>query len=111
MNSGVTWARARRARRERSGCLPWITLREACILVLCGVTVRTALPVALVVGTILSLVNQGAVIAAGGASSAVWWRVAFNYAVPFVVSSLGFLGAGRIRKPATEEPGPAHTQH
>lgn len=64
---------------------------------LCGVTARTALPVALVVGTLLSAVNQGAVIAGGGGTPAVWLRVSFNYAVPFVVSSMGFLGAGRLR--------------
>lgn len=58
---------------------------------------RTALPVALVVGALLSAVNQGAVIADGGGTPAVWLRVSFNFAVPFVVSSIGFLGAGRLR--------------
>ncbi|MFC6844449.1 hypothetical protein ACIP4U_27485 [Streptomyces caelestis] len=33
-------------------------------------------------GTLLSLVNQGAVIAAGGATAATWWRMLFNYLVP-----------------------------
>lgn len=97
MSQEATWSRAREARRERTGCPPWRGLSEACIIVFCGVTARTALPVALVVGTLLSVVNQGAVIADGGASPAVWLRVSFNYAVPFVVSSIGFLGAGRSR--------------
>lgn len=68
---------------------------EACVILLSGVTARTALPVALVVGTLLSAVNQGAVILAGEASVGVWLRVVFNYVVPFLVSSMGFLGAGR----------------
>ena len=66
MSEEVTWARARDARRERTGCPPWRGFSAACIIVLCGVTARTALPVALVVGTLLSAVNQGAVIAGGG---------------------------------------------
>lgn len=62
-----------------------------------GVTARTAIPVALVVGTVLSAVNQGVAVAGGDATPAVWLRVGFNYVVPFVVSSTGFLGAGRLR--------------
>lgn len=97
MSEEVTWARAREARRERTGCPPWRGFSAACTIVLCGVTARTAVPVALVVGTLLSAVNQGAVIAGSGGTPAVWLRVSFNYIVPFVVSSIGFLGAGRLR--------------
>jgi hypothetical protein len=115
MSEEVTWARARDARRERTGCPPWRGFSAACIIVLCGVTARTALPVALVVGTLLSAVNQGAVIAGGGGTPAVWLRVSFNYAVPFVVSSMGFLGAGRLRPgsvtPVDEAPSSSVTGH
>ncbi|MGC0327268.1 hypothetical protein RKD23_000258 [Streptomyces sp. SAI-170] len=52
-------------------------------------------PIALLVGTLLSLVNQGAVIASGDATAATWWRVLFNYLVPFCVSSAGFFGCRR----------------
>lgn len=90
------WSRARQARRARAGCPPWATVPEACVILLSGVTARTALPIALVVGTLLSAVNQGTVILAGEASVSVWLRVLFNYVVPFVVSSMGFLGAGRL---------------
>lgn len=58
-----------------------------------GYTVRTASPITLIVGTILSAVNQAHVIAAGEATAATWVRIAFNYVVPFVVSSLGYLSA------------------
>lgn len=97
MSGELTWAWAREARRDRTGCPPWRSPSQACIIVLCGVTAPTALPVAIVVGTLLSIVNQGAAIADGGATPAFWLRVGFNFAVPFLVSSLGFLGAGRIR--------------
>jgi hypothetical protein len=91
------WSTARQARRERSRCPEWCRLSEACILFVCGVTWRTAVPVALLVGRLLSAVNQGAVIADGASTAGVWVRVALNYAVPFVVSSAGFLAAGRVR--------------
>lgn len=54
---------------------------------------RTGL-IALTVGTILTGVNQGDVIAAGDETALTFVKVAFNYAVPFVVSNLGVL-AGR----------------
>jgi hypothetical protein len=76
---------------------PWSTTSQACRLVLRGVTFRTASRVALVVGTILSVVNQGSVIIDGDASLGTWVRVAFNYAVPFVVSSIGYLAPFRLR--------------
>lgn len=55
-------------------------------------------PVALVVGTILSAVNQGAVVLDGHAGWMTWLRVAVNHAAPFVVASVGYLGAGRVVK-------------
>ncbi len=51
------------------------------------------LPTALVVGTILSLINQGSVIQAGDATVATWIRVLFNYLIPFTVSNFGFVSA------------------
>jgi hypothetical protein len=58
---------------------------------------RKTLKIAVIVGTLLSLINQGSVIAGGGATPATWVRVGFNYAVPFCVSSVGFLSATRRR--------------
>lgn len=57
-----------------------------------GATVRSCAKIALVVGTWLSLMNQGAAIFAGRVP---WVKVALNYATPFAVSSLGFLAARR----------------
>lgn len=73
----------------------WSTPFQACALVCCGRTARTAVPIALIVGTILSVVNQGAIIAAGDGTIGTWVRVAVNYLVPFVVSSIGWLSARR----------------
>lgn len=56
---------------------------------------RAAGPVALVVGTILSAVNQGSTIIEGAATGVTWVRVGVNYCVPFVVASIGFLSACR----------------
>jgi len=53
------------------------------------------IPIALVVGTLLSLVNQGSVLVSGTATAATWLRVAVNYVVPFCVSSAGFYGSRR----------------
>ncbi|MDQ0763882.1 nitrate/nitrite transporter NrtS [Streptomyces canus] len=58
-------------------------------------SVSRCVPIALLVGTLLSLVNQGAVIASGDATAATWLRVLFNYLVPFCVSSAGFFGCRR----------------
>jgi len=52
-------------------------------------------PIAVVVGTLLSLVNQGGVILAGDARLVTWARVGFNYLVPFCVSSAGFFASQR----------------
>lgn len=57
-----------------------------------GATLPAAGPIALVIGTWLTLVNQGDRIVQGVVP---WVKVALNYATPFVVSSLGFLAARR----------------
>lgn len=78
----------------------WSTPREALGLFLGGATVRTGVRVALVVGTVLSLVNQGQTIADGAATVGTWIRVGVNYLVPFLVSSYGFLAGCRDAPPA-----------
>jgi hypothetical protein len=75
----------------------WSDPREAVRLLLSGATARTCLPVALVVGTVLSLVNQGDVVAQGMAGGVVVLKVLANYAIPFLSSSTGALLAVRER--------------
>jgi hypothetical protein len=59
-----------------------------------GATLRSALVIAVCVGTWLSLLNQSVAILDGRPP---WAKIALNYATPFVVSSLGFLAARRRR--------------
>jgi hypothetical protein len=61
---------------------------------------RRSAVVALVVGTILSVVNQWGVVTSGNATAATWARIATNYLTPFVVSSVGAFSALRASTPA-----------
>jgi hypothetical protein len=53
------------------------------------------LRIALVVGVILTLINQADVIIGGDATARTWVKVALNFCVPFVVSNLGLLAGTR----------------
>ena len=57
-----------------------------------GATLRTALPLALAIGSWLTAVNQWEPILDGRPP---WFPIALNYLTPFTVASLGFLGARR----------------
>lgn len=86
---------------ERNGRpVSWSRPSQAVALFVRGRTARTATPVAVVVGTVLSAVNQGDVVLAGAAGFGTWVRIAVNYLVPFCVASVGFLTACRA------DPGP-----
>ncbi len=78
----------------------WNTYGEAARLWFAPATLRKTIKIALVVGTLLSLINQGSVIFGGHATAVTWVRVGFNYWVPFCVSSLGYLSATRTRSRA-----------
>lgn len=52
---------------------------------------RKTLGIALVVGLILTTINQGDVILSGEATTFTWVKVALDFVVPFVVSNLGLL--------------------
>jgi hypothetical protein len=80
---------------KRSSDATWNSPAHAVGLFLRGHTLRTAIPTALVVGTILCAVNQGATVMSGQATTGTWVRMAINYAVPFLVASIGYLGARR----------------
>jgi len=57
---------------------------------------RPCVPVAAVVGCVLSAINEGTQIAAGRAGWAAWVRVGLNFVVPFLVASYGYLSAARV---------------
>jgi len=73
----------------------WSRPSEAISLFLRGRTAYTAGPTAAVVGTVLSMVNQGNIILEGHATMNTWARVTVNYVVPYLVSSIGWLSARR----------------
>lgn len=84
----------------RSAVPGWSRPRQAVVLVLTGVTARTCGPVAAVVGSLLTAVNQGAVLLAGHLGAATLARVAANYVIPYCVASYGALSAVRQPDPA-----------
>lgn len=47
--------------------------------------VTSAIKVALFVGTVLNVINQGSAVVAG--LDVDWWRLGLNYVVPYLVSS------------------------
>ena len=56
---------------------------------------KRSLMVAAVVGTILTLLNQGDIIFAGDWEAALYWKVPLTYCVPFCVTTYGALSNGR----------------
>jgi hypothetical protein len=59
--------------------------------------VRRSLLTALVVGTILTAINQGNVITDGRFPTALWWKIPLTYVVPFCVATWGALINSRVR--------------
>lgn len=80
----------------------WRSFAEAIRLIAHGWTARAAAPVAAVVGTLLSLVNEGSSLINGTLTPVVLVRIAVNFAVPFLVASTGYLMATRL--PAEPSP-------
>ncbi|MBM3926522.1 MAG: hypothetical protein FJ320_11190 [SAR202 cluster bacterium] len=52
---------------------------------------RRSLIVCLIVGTILTLLNQGDVLLRGDWRNAFYWKIPLTYATPFVVATIGAL--------------------
>jgi len=81
---------------SRRGCPAWSRPGDAARLFVRGITVRPCVPVAAVVGCVLSAINEGTQIAAGQAGWPTWVRVGLNFVVPFLVASYGYLTAARV---------------
>jgi hypothetical protein len=56
---------------------------------------RRSAVVAIVVGTILTLLNQGDSMFSGDWSYALYWKIPLTYCVPFLVATYGALTAAR----------------
>jgi hypothetical protein len=77
-------------------CPPWSQPAGAARLFLRGITVRPCVPVAAVVGCVLSAINEGVAVGAGRAGWLTWVQIGLNFVVPFLVSSYGYLAAARV---------------
>jgi hypothetical protein len=73
-------------------------VREALQICMRREHLRRTLRIALVVGVILTLINQADVIIGGDATAFTWVKVALNFCVPFVVSNLGLLAGKRAER-------------
>jgi hypothetical protein len=72
-----------------------MSLADALRIVFRPEHLRRTVKIALVVGTILTLINQLDVILEGHATTLTWLKCALNYCVPFIVSNLGLLAGKR----------------
>jgi hypothetical protein len=70
-------------------------VRAALTIILRREHLRSTLRIALVVGLVLTAINQLDVILRGDATAATWVKCGLNFVVPFVVSNLGLLAGKR----------------
>ena len=56
---------------------------------------RRSLIVSIVVGTVLTLLNQGDLLIAGDWTEPLYWKIPLTYCVPFMVATYGALSNGR----------------
>ncbi len=62
---------------------------------------RRSLIICLVVGTILTAINQGNIIAAGDFPTVLAWKIPLTYSVPFCVATTGAILNARSRTAPT----------
>jgi hypothetical protein len=73
-------------------------VREALRIVFMREHLRRTLRIALVVGLVLTAINQLDVILKGDATTITWAKTVLNFCVPFVVSNLGLLAGKRAER-------------
>jgi hypothetical protein len=67
--------------------------------------IRRSLRASLIVGTVLTALNQGDLLLTGDFPPALWWKVPLTYLVPFLVATYGALGGPGRRAPSRETSG------
>ncbi len=70
---------------------------QACVYCTQRQRLRRTVSIALVVGVVLTAINQLDVIVSGDATASTWVKCGLNFVVPFVVSNLGML-SGRAER-------------
>src|SRR5919109_882712 len=83
------------ALRRDSERIAAMSLGDALRIVFRRDHLRRTVKIALVVGTILTLINQLDILLKGQAATLTWIKVGLNYCVPFIVSNLGLLAGKR----------------
>jgi hypothetical protein len=66
---------------------------------------RRSLATALVVGTVLTLINQGTTLFAGHFPAPLYWKIPLTYCVPFLVATWGALVNTSLPQAAQHPPG------
>jgi hypothetical protein len=84
-----------------------VRMAEAARICLRRQHARRTVRIALVVGVILTLINQADVIIRGDATAVTWIKAAGNFVVPFIVSNLGLLAGRRADREADARERPA----
>jgi hypothetical protein len=79
-------------------------MREALRICFRREHLQRTVKIALVVGTILTLINQLDVILKGDATAITWVKTGLNYCVPFIVSNLGLLAGKRAETESLDHP-------
>lgn len=79
-----------------------MTTRDAIRICFRREHLRRTIRIALVVGTILTLINQLDVFIKGDATALTGIKTALNFCVPFVVSNLGLLAGKRAEAEALD---------
>jgi hypothetical protein len=77
-------------------------VRDSLSIVMRPEHLRRTIKIALVVGTILFLINQADVVVRGNATVTTWIKVGLSYCVPFIVSNLGLLAGKRAEAEALD---------
>jgi len=79
----------------------WSTWREIPRVCLYPPHLLRTISIALIVGSVLFVINQLDVVLRGDATTVVWLKSVSTYVVPFVVSNLGVLVGTRTGKSAS----------
>ena len=56
---------------------------------------KKSLAACVVVGTLLTALNQGDILLAGEWNSSLWWKIPLTYTVPFLVATYGAMSNNR----------------
>ena len=80
-------------------------MREAVDIVFQRDHLRATLRIALLVGCVLTVINQLDVFIGGNATTATFVKTGLNFCVPFVVSNLGLIAGKRAEAGAASSGG------